>query len=133
MSSVPVRLSHLFTAGALGGLLNGLAVWLAGDLGLTAAIGVKIAPALTPAFIYARVVWGGIWGIIFVIPVLKNSIFWRGLVFSLAPTAVQLWVVFPMMLGKGNLGLELGQFTPAAVVVFNAIWGWVAALWLRGH
>jgi hypothetical protein len=133
MSSVPVRLSHLFTAGALGGLINGLAVWLAGDQGLTALIDVKIAPALTPAFLYARVVWGGIWGLIFVLPIMKSSVFWRGLILSLGPTAVQLWVVFPMMLGKGNMGLQLGAFTPAAVVAFNAIWGWTAALWLKGR
>lgn len=54
-----------------------------------------------------------------------------GLVFSLGPTAVQLLVVFPHVAGKGLYGLELGALTPGFVVLFNAIWGWVAAAWLK--
>ena len=53
----------------------------------------------------------------------------RGLVFSLAPTAVQLFVVFPKV-GKGVMGLDLGNLTPLFVLVFNAVWGIVAGLWL---
>ena len=37
-------------------------VWLSGsseEMGITAAAGVKIAPGLTPAMLYPRIVWGG--------------------------------------------------------------------------
>ncbi len=125
------NLGNSFAAGSLGGLANALAVWLAGAAGLTLALGVKLAPALSPAMIYQRMIWGGIWGILLVLPVLRGSIFWRGLLFSLGPTAVQLLVVFPQVANKGLYGLELGTLTPAFVVVFNAIWGWVAAAWLK--
>ena len=125
------NLGNSFAAGSLGGLANALAVWLAGAAGLTLALGVKLAPALNPAMIYQRMIWGGIWGILLVLPVLRGSIFWRGLLFSLGPTAVQLLVVFPQVANKGLYGLELGTLTPAFVVVFNAIWGWVAAAWLK--
>jgi hypothetical protein len=40
-------------------------------------------------------------------------------------------MVFPMKANKGAMGLELGMLTPLFVVVFNAIWGWTAAIWLR--
>jgi hypothetical protein len=131
MANAANRLGNAFAAGSLGGLANALVVWLAGNLGITAALGVAIAPALTTAMVYQRMVWGGIWGFIFLLPFFKSSIFWRGLIWSLGPTLVQLWVVFPMKAGKGQMGLELGLLTPLFVVIFNAVWGWVAALWLK--
>ena len=62
---------------------------------------------------------------------MKTSIFARGLVYSIGPTLVQLFVVFPMKANKGMLGLDLGMLTPVLVVIFNAIWGWSAAIWLK--
>ena len=43
-----------FAAGCLGGLINSLAVWLFGDLGIPRALDVSIAPALTPHWLYPR-------------------------------------------------------------------------------
>lgn len=129
--SFTANLGNCFAGGALGGVANTLAVWLAGAAGITHALGVAIAPELIPAMIYQRMVWGGIWGLLFVLPVLRGSIFWRGLVFSLGPTAVQLLVVFPHVANKGLYGLELGALTPGFVALFNAVWGWVAAGWLK--
>jgi hypothetical protein len=123
--------SLVFAAGCVGGLLNSLAVWIFGELGITGALGVKIAPQLSPAFLYPRLVWGGIWGLLFLLPLMKTRIFSRGLIFSLGPTLVQLFVVFPMKANKGVMGFDLGLFTPVFVVVFNAIWGWSAAIWLK--
>ena len=67
--------SLVFAAGCLGGLFNSLAVWIFGELGITAALGVKIAPQLSPAFLYPRLVWGGIWGLLFLLPLMKTRIF----------------------------------------------------------
>jgi hypothetical protein len=36
-----------------------------------------------------------------------------------------------MKANKGVMGLDLGALTPLAVVVFNAVWGVTAAIWLR--
>jgi hypothetical protein len=123
-------LSLYFAAGALGGLANSLAVWLFGRLGVSHALGVGLAPALTPAWLYPRVVWGGIWGLLFVLPL---DLGWarRGLVLSLGPTLVQLLVVFPRA-GAGVGGLSHGTLTPLLVVVFNAVWGLVASWWVEG-
>ena len=125
------KLSMVFAAGCLGGVANSLAVWAFGRAGITAAAGVSIAPVLTPVWLYPRIVWGGIWGVLLLAPILGNRWLLRGLLLSLAPTAVQLLVVFPLKAGKGAFGLDLGTWTPAFVLLFNAVWGIAAALWLR--
>jgi len=124
-------LSLFFAAGAFGGLANSLTVWVAGELGVTRALGVAIAPELTAAWLYPRIVWGGLWGFLFALPLGMPSALRRGLLLSLAPTAFQLFVIFPRA-GRGNLGLELGTLTPVCVLFFNAVWGVAASWWLRG-
>ncbi len=131
MKKLARKLSLIFAAGALGGLMNSLAVWIFGEIGLTSALGVKIAPQLSAAWLYPRIIWGGIWGLVFLLPLLQNRFFYRGLFFSLGPTIVQLFIVFPMKAGKGVMGIDLGLLTPLFVIVFNAIWGLSAAIWLK--
>ena len=72
MNNLVRKISLVFAAGVLGGLLNSLAVWGAGELGITAAAGVKIAPKLSAAWLYPRLVWGGIWGILFLVPMMQK-------------------------------------------------------------
>jgi len=129
-SSFAARLGTAYAAGTIGALANSIAVWGFGALGITASLGVKIAPKLTPMFLYPRLVWGGIWGLLFLLPILRNKGFWRGLLLSLGPTLVMLLVVFPAE-GAGQFGLAKGPLTPAFVVFFNAVWGWAAVVWLK--
>ena len=124
-------LSIGFAAGAVGGLICSLVIWLSGELGLTTHYGVRIHPVLEPAWLYPRVVWGGIWGMTFILPYLDRFVVVKGLVFSLFPTAFQLFVVFPVFLNQGIMGTRLGEMTPFFVVGFNAVWGLVAGYWLR--
>lgn len=112
-------------------MLNGLIVWLFGVMEITTAIGVKISPALTPPMLYQRIVWGGLWGLVFLLPFMQEHIMRKGLILSLGPTMVQLFIVFPLKAQKGFMGLELGALTPLCVLFFNAVWGLAAALWLR--
>lgn len=125
------NLSLAFSAGCLGGLANSIVVWASGTLGVTAALGVKIAPALTLPWLYPRIVWGGIWGFLFVISIPGLSWWMRGLAFSLGPSLVVMLVLFPRNPLVGEFGLGLGTLTPAFVLVFNAVWGLVAAWWLQ--
>ncbi len=120
-----------FAAGCLGGLMNSLAVWLIGDLGIAKSLGVLIKPALTPAWLYPRIVWGGIWGFAFLIPIMKSRAFTKGTFISLFPTLVQLFIVFPYKAGKGMAGLDLGLLTPVFVLVYNWVWGVVTALTIK--
>ncbi|MBW2145733.1 MAG: hypothetical protein JRI22_01795 [Deltaproteobacteria bacterium] len=130
MSTLVQRTSAAFAGGCLGGLVNSFCVWIFGLLGITTSLGVQIAPAIAPAWLYPRIVWGGIWGILFLLPWKRGSVILRGLIFSLGPTAVQLLVVFPFKTQKGALGLSLGALTPLFVVIFNAVWGIATAWWV---
>jgi hypothetical protein len=119
-----------YAAGSLGGLANSLEVWAVGFLGITAAAGVKAAPAFTFPWLYPRVVWGGLWGFLFLLPFLKQSPIVRGIVYGLGPTLVQLFVALPFKFEQGVMGLNLGMLTPLFVLVANIIWGVVASLWM---
>lgn len=125
------RLSHAFTAGCIGGLVNSLVVVLCGDYGLTARLGVRLAPHLSLPWLYQRIVWGGIWGVLFLLPLSLRSVVKTGLILSLGPSLVQLFVVFPYKTGNGMMGLDLGTMTPLLVLVFNAFWGVAAAFWMK--
>jgi len=125
------KLTNVFSSGCLGGLVNSVLVWLLGRADITAELGVKIAPQFTARWLYPRVVWGGIWGVLFLLPFFRRNPVLQGLFLSLGPSIVQLFVVFPQKAHKGMLGLDLGLLTPLFVLFFNAAWGVTAALWLR--
>jgi hypothetical protein len=122
------KLLICFAAGCLGGLANSLAVWAFGKYGITNHFGVSIAPALKLAWLYPKIVWGGIWGLVFLLPFLNNKLITKGAIISIFPTLVQLLVVFPLKAHNGYLGLDLGTYTPLFVIFFNLVWGIVAAL-----
>lgn len=131
MKRLAKKFTVTFAAGCLGGLANSLAVWLFGAYGVTKTLGVRIAPDLSPVWLYPRLVWGGIWGLLFLLPVFRSSVLKRGLLLSLGPTIIQLFVVFPYKADQGMMGMGLGALTPFLVFVFNAIWGITVAVWLR--
>lgn len=131
MSALLRDMSLAFAAGALGGAANSIVVWLVGLAGITTAVGVDIAPHLSAAWLYPRVVWGGLWGFLFLLRYPSGGPVLRGLVFSLAPSLFLLLYVFPEMAGKGWLGVSLGALTPVFVLFYNAVWGVTAAVWLR--
>lgn len=124
------RLFICFSAGALGALANSLAVWMCGRYGITHSAGVAIAPALTLAWLYPRIVWGGLWGLLFMLPISGSTIA-RGSLISLFPTLAQLFIVFPTQTPHGIAGLGLGYLTPLFVLLFNWIWGIVTALAIK--
>jgi len=125
------RLLIFFAAGCLGGLANSVTVWLFGQFSITSTFGVSIAPSLTPGWLYPRLVWGGIWGLLFVLPVMQSKLLVKGFILSLFPTAIQLFVVFPLKAHKGIAGIELGLFTPIFVIIFNWVWGVTTALVIK--
>ena len=125
------NLSLVFVAGALGGLANSLCVWLLGAVGMPQVLGVKLAPMLTPPWLYQRLVWGGLWGLLFLWPLRLWPYEVRGLLFSLGPSLATFFLVLPLQAHKGLFGWQLGALTPLFVLFYNAIWGVVAGLWLR--
>ncbi|MFT4552097.1 MAG: hypothetical protein ACI9S8_000719 [Chlamydiales bacterium] len=124
-------LSLTFAAGCLGGLLNSLAIWISGTTELTAHFNVNIIPAMTTDWLYPRIIYGGLWGFLFLLPFLKRSYLFRGLIYSLAPSAVQLLIILPFCEHQGFLGTKLGDMTPVFVLGVNGIWGISSGLWLQ--
>ncbi len=124
------NISLTFAAGCWGGLANAVFIWLFGIIGITMALGVKLAPPFTPPWLYQRLVWGGIWGWLFLLPVgLSYPV--RGLLYSLGPSCGALLVVLPYQAHQGVLGLQMGYLTPVFVLFYNAVWGLAAGWWLR--
>ena len=124
-----------FCAGLFGALINSLFAWQLGALGLTAWAGVKLTPALTLGWLYPRLVWGGLWGLVFFMAVAPTPArrHWmrKGLWISLLPTAAQLFWVFPAHTAHGMAGLGLGSLTPLFVLLINAVWGAATGLFAR--
>ena len=118
MRPLTARLSIAFAAGLAGAVANSLAVQLGGMLRGAGA------PPLTPPWIYQRLVWGGIWGFLFLLPVLRDRPVLRGLVLGIAPAVARLTVFAPA-------GVAASPANIAQVFLFNAIWGVTAALWFH--
>ena len=129
MNNFYKNLSLIFAAGSFGGLAKALVAWGFGAAGLNVLLGFKMAPALTPAWIYQHMVWGGIWALLFLLP-LGGSYYLRGAFYSLGQTLVQLLIIFPKM-NRGLLGLELGPMAPVLVGFFGVIWGVATGFWLK--
>jgi hypothetical protein len=134
-------LAVCFAAGVLGSLANSLAAWICGLWGVTALAGVNLAPALTAAWLYPRLVWGGIWGLVYFLTVKspRQRRQWarKGLWVSMLPTIAQLFYFFPYRTSFGPMGIGLGDLTALFVLLFNFVWGFFTGfftrlLWGRG-
>jgi hypothetical protein len=119
-----------FAGGAIGGLANAAALWAV----VTLAIRIKgygFVPDFPPNWVYPRIVWGGVWGLLFIVPLGNKRPILRGLVLSLVPSACQLLALYPLHVPPGLFGMVLNKFTPIGVVFFNLVWGVVTALWCQ--
>ena len=122
-------LSIAFVAGAVGGIANRVALWLLGLAGLSQPV--SFALPLSDAnklWLYTAVVWGGLWGFLFLIPWPRR--WWqRALVFSLGPD-LGLWLVlFPLVWNLGLFGSGIGAAGLYIPLIANAAWGFGAAWW----
>lgn len=122
------RLASAYFAGAVAALAATLALWLLARADLLTAIGVSLAPKLGWGLLAGRVFAGSLWGLGLVpvrgwIPNLTQA----ALVLSLAPSAVELFVLMPEA-GHRLLGIGHGALTPLVILAANAFWGWLLAL-----
>lgn len=122
------NVSGAFTGGALGGLLDSFNIWFMGVVGISDLLGITMKPEFAAPWLYQRMVWGGIWMLLLLLPLWKKRIIARGMFFSLFPSAMMLFMVLPSM-GKGMLGLGFGLLTPLVVVGLNFIYGIFASFW----
>ncbi len=122
------RITMYFGAGCVGALVCCLVEWLFGQAGLTKALGVHLSPDISnlKGWLYPRIVWGGMWGGLFLLPIMQKARIQRGWLFSLGPSLARLLYFFPVA-GYGYFGLKLGVMTPFFVLLYFAIWGLVTA------
>jgi hypothetical protein len=124
------KISGAFTGGALGGLADSINIWVLSHAGITGLLGVSMKPEFTAPWLYQRMIWSGIWMLLLLLPLWHNRTVFRGCVFSLLPSAMMLFMVFPDM-GKGILGIGFGVMTPVVVIGLNFIYGIIAAFWYK--
>ncbi|MDA3969797.1 MAG: hypothetical protein PF442_00435 [Desulfobulbaceae bacterium] len=122
------NISGAFTGGVLGALLDSFNIWAMGKTGISDLIGITMKPEFTAPWAYKRMIWGGIWMLLLLIPFLKSKIILRGMLVSLIPSAMMLFIVFPAM-GKGMYGLGFGTLMPIVVIALNFIYGVLASYW----
>ena len=96
------KISAAFAGGALGGLVDSINIWAMGKTGISDLIGLAMKPEFTGPWLYQRMVWGGIWMLLLLLPLWKDRLLLRGALFSLLPSAMMLFMVLPSM-GKGNV------------------------------
>jgi hypothetical protein len=123
--------STYFSAGAVGGLVAAAVCWFLGASGITDHFDVSIKPSFTQDWVYLQVVHGGLWGMLFFLPLLNRMPVVKGLILSIIPTCFVLFVMYPIFLKKGTMGEYLGDLTWAVVVIDRATWGITTGLWLR--
>jgi len=125
------KLLIFFSAGCSGGFAYSIVVSSFGDFGITSALGVSFHHGLSPGWLYSRIVWGGIWGILFFLPLSQSNLFLKGTILSLLPTAFQLFAVFPLFSNHSIGGIDLGFLTPVVILFFNWVWGVATGLTLQ--
>src|SRR5512144_2998242 len=119
--------SMSFADGAFDAIINSCK-YGASEL-ITSRHDVRIAPHLAADWLYPRTVWGGLWGFLFMLPLVRGYWWLRGIILSLGPSAFQMLYVFPRETGEGYFGLGLGALTPVFVFAANAILG-LSATWM---
>ncbi len=118
------QLSLAFAAGAVGVLALVLFLWALREAGVMTSLGVRVPAPKMPDFLYSRIVWGGIWAFLFVLPILHKQWFWRGIAVGVLASLASIFYFNPAW--------KNAAFTFVILIfVANAIWGVVASGWYR--
>jgi hypothetical protein len=120
-------LALCFAAGAAGAVAKGLLVWICSYTALTAPIGSYLAMALYPLGFYPRVVWGGLYGFLFLLPPARGSSLMSGLLWGGVVSLLQL-LILPLW---QHSGLHWSLTMVLSTALLNCIWGCATALLLR--
>ena len=121
----------VFAAGCLGALIQCVVMWLFTRYGITHSLHVNLPGSISAGWLYPRIVWGGLWGFLFLLPILTSSVFARSFVLALIPAGVQLFVIYPLYEHKGFAGLSLGTLTPFLVLFFYWVWSLATTVILK--
>lgn len=120
------RAAMYYAAASAGGLAVALTAWGLGQAGVADALGVGINPPMQLPWLYKMIVWGGLWGLIFLLPIKLGPLWLKALVMTLAPVLVAL-VVFTPMRGGALFALDKGAMAPFYIYAINIPWGLTTA------
>jgi hypothetical protein len=127
MSNVPRAVALCFAAGAAAGFLQCVAAWLLQRYGIAAQAGAHLVGALSPAVIHPRVVIGGLWALLFLLPMARGSALLAGLLWGLVVALAEL-LLFPLIAGRTPALLNM---TALFALLLWLVWGVATALLLR--
>ena len=127
-----IALAHsAVVAGALAALVTSVLIWAVSQSGILTLVNVPLDQPLTSSWIYKRMVWGGIWSLLFLLPWFSGRPQrQRGMIWGLVPSAATLLFFNPFWDRLGILGLAWGWGWPVVVILFNVLWGYLAGVWL---
>jgi hypothetical protein len=117
-------------AGIIGGVVNSIGIWGFGTLGINQALGFNMVPELSIPWLMPRLISSGLWGLLFLLPFWRDNLIRKGIVLSVGPLLLMLFMVFPKM-GAGMMGLKLGNAAPVFALVFSLVWGITAGWFLK--
>ena len=125
------RFGKVFAAGAFAGFVQTVLLWILGLAGMFRLLSEPFEFPLSPSGLSQRMVGGGLWALLFLVPLLKTAPHWqRGLAVGLLRALFTLLLINPFIDQVGFLGLGLGPAFPVIVLVFNLLWGVLAGYWL---
>ena len=122
------KMSAAFTGGAIGGFVDSVNIWMMGKSGISDMIGLTMKPAFTAPWLYQRMVWGGLWMLLLMLPFCGKGFFCVGCLLSLLPSTMMLF--FGPTRDARGFWPGFGMVTPFVVIGLNCIYGMVA-LWYR--
>jgi hypothetical protein len=125
-------LSVCFCAGLLGALIGIGAVSVLEMLGLPDLSAYVVRPLLSPGGFYPRLVWGGLWGLLFFLTIgsVRTRRHWiqKGVLVSMVPTLLTLILYLPEQTGSTP---KFFLAAPATIILLNLIWGVFTGLFSR--
>ncbi len=118
------QLSIAFAAGAVGVIGLGIFLVILRETGALTRLGIHVPPAPMPQFFYSRIVWGGLWALLFVLPVMTRQWLLRGVLVGVLASLAAIFYFNPAWKSAAFSFVVL-------IFVANAVWGIVAAGWYR--
>lgn len=115
-----------FSAGSVGALAKSAAVWGCARVA-AAGLASHLASAQYPSGIYARIVWGGVAALLFLLPLVRSSWMVRGLFWGVVVAALQV-IALPLL---DHASVHFALLPLLSVLVLSCIWGLATAIALR--
>jgi len=112
-----------FGAGAFGGLILWAAALGLARIGLPALLDLTAPLPDIHTVVHRAIVWGGLWGLLFAVPVMNRAAWLKGIVIGLLATAALVFYFGPGLRAGPPLGIAY------AAVLNGLVWGIAAGFW----